>query len=140
MTNEALTVLANLYGEPRLYLEGCQRDIQVYLIKLKQLPQVTAFLHTVLTELQQQHPDRDTVTLDSGQILNLIAKLPDEVNRLIPLLTSLTAAEVEELDVADGLAVVQRIVEINRAFFMARVKPQLDQLLTLIQTGPPPSS
>ena len=62
---------------------------------------------------------------DTVGLLRLIAKFPDDINELIALLSDLTTEEVGELDTADGLAVLVKVIAVNRDFFTEKVAPMV---------------
>jgi hypothetical protein len=66
---------------------------------------------------------------DPVKMLQLISNFPNDINQLIATMTDLSVERVGELDTAEGLALIMKIGEVNRAFFTARVAPLLTGML-----------
>ena len=67
-------------------------------------------------------------------IMQLISKLPKEVNTVLSMLTSLEPAQVEELELDHGFELFSKVIEVNKDFFIQKVKPKLDAILAATGT------
>lgn len=106
------------------------RSVTAFKIRMKNNAFVTSLIAKLVGELGIDGNGDVSINLsDKAQLLQLIAKFPDDINQMCAELSSLTRAEVDELDIADGLALVLKIVQVNRSFFVEKVAPLIGMRL-----------
>lgn len=113
---------------------GAPRMVTVHKIKMKHNAFMLVLLAKIADELGVGEGGTITIPLsDPVALLKLIAKFPDDVNAFCATLSSLTLEEVGELDDADGIRLIQKIIEVNKSFFIERVAPLIAPLMRGMQ-------
>lgn len=100
------------------------RKVVAQKIKMKHNAFMIRLVEKLIAELGVDEKGNVTIPLsDRTKLLQLIAKFPDDLNHAMSLLSSLSLEEVEDLDLADGVKLLLKIVEVNKNFFIEKVVP-----------------
>ena len=105
--------LEQLFPQARI-VEVAGRQVKILPLKIRQLPGVARCLRPVLGVLAQGDAD----------LLAIYCEHAEAVNEAIGVMAGIPKAEVDEMDVGDGLAIFAAVLEVNRAFFTSRL-PEL---------------
>lgn len=138
MSNPQADTISKLYGKKisvDLVGEDENGNALSFPVKINRVPirafgEVVGIVSIFLKELGVAEDGRITLDLkDPGQILNLVSKLPQEVNKILGMLTSLSDEEVEVLELDHTCELLAKVLEVNKDFFIQKVKPRLDAVL-----------
>lgn len=123
-------VIDVLYSDLIVTLDESRRVVTVFRVKMKNLSKIMAVVNTFIQEIGIDSQGRILSDLtNSAVLLQLISKVPDEVNKILSLLTSLSTTEIEELDMADGAQLFEKVIDVNKSFFLQKVKPRISALM-----------
>ena len=143
MSNPQADVIKLLYGKKaEVVLIGedengaeVTQSVKVFRVTMRDLGDILGVANKFFQELGIDANGKVTVNLaDSGTIMQLISKLPKEVNTVLSMLTSLEPAQVEELELDHGFELFSKVIEVNKDFFIQKVKPKLDAILAATGT------
>lgn len=126
-------VVEVLSGAPDIAVLRDGKKVEVQRVKMRHIGALTALVSRVVDVLGVD--DRGDVSIDLGNrkiLLQLISKIPEEVEVAVLLLTNLSAEEYAALDVADGLAVLEAVIRVNRSFFTEEVLPRFTSVVAAI--------
>lgn len=108
--------------------------VSVGKVKVGHLSHMIRVVNKVIARLGVKADGQITVDLsDPANILSLLSELPDEVALMLSLLTSIPPEKIALLDADDGIALLTKVVEVNRDFFIRSVKPKLDELMRQVK-------
>ena len=105
--------------------------VQVLKCKVRHSAAVAKVVNTVLLALQVDSLDGVIkIDLDNPQTLLTAYELAfDDVVDAMAALTDKSKDELLDMDMDDGIRVIAEVVEVNKDFFLSRVKKALDGLL-----------
>lgn len=122
-------VIDTLYNDTKVTLEGMNKEVEVKRVKLKDLSKILGIANTILAELGLQDGKLTVNLADSSVMFRLLSRLPEEAALLMAMLSSLSKEEIDDLDMADGLQLLTKVIEVNKGFFFQKVKPKLDEVM-----------
>ena len=143
MSSPSSDVIKLLYGKKaEVILVGedengaeVTRSVKILRVTMRDLGDILGIANKFFQELGMDTNGKVTINLaDSGTIMQLISKLPKEVNIVLAMLTSLEPSQVQELELDHGFELFSKVIEVNKDFFIQKVKPKLDAILAA--TGP----
>lgn len=105
-----------------------ERQVEILPLKVRQLPGVMRAIKPILSDLAQG--------TDSDGLMAIYVEHAEAVNAAIAIMANMAPADVEELDIGDGLAILAAVLEVNRDFFTRRL-PELVAMATR-GAGPTP--
>lgn len=88
------------------------RALTITPLRVKQFPAVVRALRPVLGSLLAAGEN-----IDEGVLLDLYCEHADRVNEAVAVMCGLSVTEIEELEVADALALIAQCLGANRDFF-----------------------
>ena len=143
MSSPSSDVIKLLYGKKaEVILVGedengaeVTRSVKILRVTMRDLGDILGIANKFFQELGMDTNGKVTINLaDSGTIMQLISKLPKEVNIVLAMLTSLEPSQVQELELDHGFELFSKVIEVNKDFFIQKVKPKLDAILAAAGT------
>jgi hypothetical protein len=116
-------------------------EVDIYACQVRHLPSLVYAVESVFKELgvtdiagaTEAATDIAGSLNNPQRLLQLIAKFTHEVSEIGTTLCSLDDEDFQELEIDDFLKVLIAEVEVNRDFFMQRVKPLLAPMLNSLR-------
>ena len=107
------------------------RKVAVYKCKLRHASRVARAVNVLLIGLGVDDlAGVESIQISNPQVLlNALDMAADSVMDAMEALTELSREEIEELDIDDAILLLAKVVEVNRDFFLKRVKVALDELM-----------
>jgi hypothetical protein len=124
-----------------IVLESCGLSATIQRVRVQDLGKIMGLANSFIQELGMTADGKVTLDLqNSGMLLKLISKLPNEVAEICGTLSSVPLDVVRVLELDDGLQLLKAVIEVNKSFFSQKVKPKLDAVLTTVGMSTPTTS
>lgn len=135
MSNDAVSAqsqaIETLYKKDNVItLENSELEVNIKRVRVRDLGKILGLANSFIQELGVNADGKVTLDLqDSGMLLKLISRLPNEVAAICGMLSTVPADDVQDLETDDGLQLLAAVIEVNKSFFSQKVKPKLDAVM-----------